>query len=42
MIEFNTLILQFDEQGEKTGWSYIEVSAALASELYRTTKNPSG
>ena len=38
MIEFNTLILQFDEQGEKTGWSYIEVSADLASKLLPNTK----
>jgi hypothetical protein len=38
MIEFNTLILQFDEQGEKTGWSYIEVSADLASELLPNNK----
>jgi len=38
MIEFNTIILQFDEQGEKTGWRYIEVSAALASELLPNNK----
>jgi len=33
MIEFNTLILQFDEKGEKTGWSYIEIPADLACQL---------
>ena len=33
MIEFNTIILQFDEQGEKTGWSYIEVPADLARQI---------
>ena len=33
MIEFNTIILQFAEQGEKTGWSYIEIRAHLAQEL---------
>ncbi len=33
MIEFNTIILQFAEQGEKTGWSYIEIPAHLAQEL---------
>jgi hypothetical protein len=33
MIEFNTLILQFAEQGEKTGWSYIEIPADLAQQL---------
>jgi hypothetical protein len=38
MIDFNTLILQFNEQGEKTGWSYIEVSADLASQLLPNNK----
>jgi hypothetical protein len=38
MIEFNTLILQFDEKGEKTGWSYIEVSADLAHQLLPDNK----
>ena len=33
MIELNTLILQFGEQGEKTGWSYIEIPADLAQQL---------
>jgi hypothetical protein len=33
MIEFNTIILQFAEQGEKTGWSYIDVPADLAQQL---------
>lgn len=33
MIDFNTLILQFNEQGEKTGWSYIEIPAHLAQQL---------
>lgn len=33
MIAFTTTILQFAEQGEKTGWSYIEVPADLAQEL---------
>jgi len=33
MIEFETLILQFGEQGEKTGWSYIEIPAGLAQQL---------
>src|ERR1700761_9187930 len=33
MVEFNTLILQFAEQGEKTGWSYIEIPADLAQQL---------
>ena len=33
MIDFDTIILQFAEQGEKTGWSYIEVPADLAQQL---------
>src|SRR5438046_2094 len=33
MIEFTTTILQFAEQGEKTGWSYIEIPADLAQKL---------
>jgi hypothetical protein len=33
MIAYNTVILQFAEQGEKTGWSYIEIPADLAQQL---------
>jgi hypothetical protein len=33
MIEFSTIILQFAEQGEKTGWSYIEVPADIARQI---------
>jgi hypothetical protein len=33
MIEFNTIILQFNEHGEKTGWSYIEVPADIACQI---------
>jgi hypothetical protein len=33
MIDFNTIILQFAEQGEKTGWTYIEIPADLAQEM---------
>lgn len=33
MIEFATIILQFAEQGEKTGWSYIEIPADLAQQM---------
>jgi hypothetical protein len=33
MIQFNAMILQFGEMGEKTGWRYIEVSAEIAQEL---------
>src|SRR4051812_13223178 len=33
MVQFNAMILQFGEMGEKTGWRYIEVSADIAQEL---------
>lgn len=33
MINYNTIILQFDDQGEKTGWTYILIPADLAQEL---------
>lgn len=32
-IEFDTLILQFAEQGEKTGWSYLHIPADLAQQM---------
>jgi hypothetical protein len=33
MIAFETIILQFGEQGEKTGWSYVHIAADMAHEL---------
>ena len=33
MVEFTTMFLQFAEQGEKTGWSYIEIPADIAQQL---------
>jgi hypothetical protein len=33
MVQFITTILKFDEMGEKTGWTYIEIPAAIASKL---------
>jgi len=33
MIEFNTIMLQFESQGEKTGWTYIEIPADIAQQL---------
>lgn len=33
MIEFTTTIQRFDKKGEKTGWQYIEISAAQAKKL---------
>ncbi|HEY4205334.1 MAG TPA: YdeI/OmpD-associated family protein [Puia sp.] len=33
MIQFTTTILQFGEQGEKTGWTYIVITAVQAAKL---------
>jgi hypothetical protein len=33
MIKFRTTIERFDKQGEKTGWTYIQISAGLAKKI---------
>ncbi|MEI6946512.1 YdeI/OmpD-associated family protein [Paraflavisolibacter sp. H34] len=33
LIPFTALVKQFDEQGEKTGWTYIEIPAGVAQRL---------
>jgi hypothetical protein len=33
MVQYSTTILQFAQQGEKTGWTYIEVPADIADKL---------
>ncbi|MBD0279296.1 MAG: DUF1905 domain-containing protein [Flavisolibacter sp.] len=33
MIHYSTIIKKFGQQGEKTGWTYIEVPAVLAQQL---------
>jgi len=33
MVQFAATILQFSKQGEKTGWAYIKVPAAIALKL---------
>lgn len=33
MIQFSTTILRFHDQGEKTGWTYIEIPAKIAEQL---------
>jgi uncharacterized protein YdeI (YjbR/CyaY-like superfamily) len=33
MLKFNTTIQRFDRMGEKTGWQFIEISAAQARKL---------
>lgn len=38
MIAFTATIQRFDKKGEKTGWSYIEISAAQAKKLKPDTK----
>ena len=38
MISFTATIQRFDKKGEKTGWSFIEISAAYAKKLKPDTK----
>jgi hypothetical protein len=33
MVQFTATIKKFDKQGEKTGWTYIDVPAAIAEKL---------
>ena len=33
LLRFNTTILQFGEQGEKTGWTYVSIPSRLAVKL---------
>ena len=38
MVQYTTTILKFDKQGEKTGWTYIEVPADIAQQLKPNNK----
>lgn len=38
MIHYRTTIHRFEKQGEKTGWTYIEIPAELAQELFPGNK----
>ena len=38
MISFTTIIKQFGKQGEKTGWTYIDVPADQASQLKQNNR----
>lgn len=38
MVTFTTSIKRFDKQGEKTGWSYIEIPADIAEQIKPGTK----
>jgi hypothetical protein len=33
MIKFSTIIKKFDKQGEKTGWTYIEINSQQAQKI---------
>jgi hypothetical protein len=33
MVDFTTIILQFGEQGDKTGWTYIEIPYDIAQQM---------
>ena len=33
MVQFTTMIKQFDKQGEKTGWTYIDIPSDIAEKL---------
>ena len=33
MLRFTTVLKKFDKQGEKTGWTYIQISAKQATQL---------
>ncbi len=37
-VQFTTTILQFGQQGEKTGWTYITVPAKIAQQLKASNK----
>jgi hypothetical protein len=38
MLQFTTVIKKFNSQGEKTGWTYIEIPAAIADKLKPNNK----
>ncbi|HWB24295.1 MAG TPA: YdeI/OmpD-associated family protein [Chitinophagaceae bacterium] len=38
MITFTTIILQFDEQGEKTGWTYISIPQDITQQIKPNNK----
>ena len=38
MVRFETVILRFDQQAEKTGWFYIDIPAALAEQIKPATR----
>jgi hypothetical protein len=38
MVRFTTTLLRFEKQGEKTGWTYIEIPADIADKIKPNTK----
>ena len=38
MVQYNTVVKKFDEQGEKTGWTFIDVPAHIAQQLVPQNK----
>lgn len=38
MVKYSTTILKFEKKGEKTGWTYIEIPADVASKLKKGFK----
>ncbi|MEJ7769007.1 MAG: YdeI/OmpD-associated family protein [Chitinophagaceae bacterium] len=38
MVEFISTILQYAEQGDKTGWTYIEIPADIAQQVFPGNK----
>ncbi len=38
MVSFKTTLLKFEKQGEKTGWTYILIPAAIANEIKPDTR----
>ena len=33
MVQFSTILKKFEQQGEKTGWTYIDIPAKIAEQL---------
>jgi hypothetical protein len=38
MVEFAATIKKFDKQGDKTGWTYIDIPVQIAHQLNRASK----
>lgn len=38
MVKYKTIIKQFEEQGEKTGWTYIDIPSDIAASLNPAVK----